>query len=406
MSLQSLCVVQSFVHGITASLEHSLHLYDTALQKLREDVEDHDLKLSKETLATIVVLSTTEVMFLNRVDNSWQIHARGISEILKLRGHIVETSDTVWHNLCSRLQTICVLDGLIQRRSLLLTPDCWRKLQGKLQGSNGVDLGKFDQLIDIASEVPVLLEETEGLLERPLGGLGSSPMQGVCLMRTFACILRRLCTWQERLRTNDRSDRPLYWTVPSALSHSNQIEGSEVLFPRVLEFRSLNVAIPLLFAWAIRVQIYDNLIRIYSVIGRASSDIPSFREIFMPQNENFANNTANEYDYTVQGQVDPTFDDGPSMVSSFTEADRLSRLICQGLEYCHKSRMGLLGPQCTTFPSWAIRNYFRHHVGHERELQWCQGFRNMRGEGSRCGIETMTFTDIPDGEFRQVDWTV
>lgn len=62
MSLQSLCVVQSFAHGIAVSLEQSLDLYNTALQKLREDVENHELKLSKETLATIVVLSTTEVV--------------------------------------------------------------------------------------------------------------------------------------------------------------------------------------------------------------------------------------------------------------------------------------------------------------------------------------------------------
>jgi hypothetical protein len=61
MSLQSLCVVQCYVHGISASLEQSLDLYNMALQKLREDVEDHELKLSKETLATIIVLSTTEV---------------------------------------------------------------------------------------------------------------------------------------------------------------------------------------------------------------------------------------------------------------------------------------------------------------------------------------------------------
>lgn len=283
----------------------------------------------------------------------------------------------------------------------MLTPDCWRKLQG----SSGVDLGKFDQLIDIASEIPVLLEETESLLECPLGGLGLLPMQGVCLMRTYAGILRRLCTWQERLRTTDNSDKPLYWTVPSALSHPNQIEGSEVLFPRVLEFRSLNVAIPLLFAWGVRVQIYNNLIRVYSLIGRASTDVPSFREIFRSHAESSANNTANQYDHTLQGQMDPTSDDGPSMVSSVTEADRHSRRICQGLEYCHKSRMGLLGPQCTTFPQWAIRNYFRHHPGHERETKWCQEFKNMRGTGSRCGIETMKFADIADGDVKHVDWS-
>jgi hypothetical protein len=62
MAVQSLCVVQSYVHGIHGStIEQSLHLYNSALQKLREDVDSHASKPSKETLAAIVVLSTTEV---------------------------------------------------------------------------------------------------------------------------------------------------------------------------------------------------------------------------------------------------------------------------------------------------------------------------------------------------------
>lgn len=215
-------------------------------------------------------------------------------------------------------------------------------------------------------------------------------------MRTYACVLRRLCTWQESLRTTGMSEKPLYWTVPSSLSHPDHVEGSEVLYPRVLEFRSLNVAIPLLFAWAVRVQIFNNLISIYSLIGSTSKDVPSFREIFRTHIESPSINIADEYDYTLQGQLKPSSDDGPSMVFSIMEADRLSRLVCQGMEYCHKSRMGLLGPQCTTFPSWAVSNYYRNHPGHERELKWCQEFRNMRGEGSRCGVEIMKFSDIVD----------
>lgn len=238
------------------------------------------------------------------------------------------------------------------------------------------------------------------MLACPLGGL--LPMQGVCLMRTYACILRRLCSWQERLRTTCTSEKPLYWTVPSSLSHPDQIEGSETLFPRVLEFRSLNVAIPLLFSWAIRVQIFNNLIRIYSLIGSASKDVPSFREIFKPHIETTSNETAEDYDYTLQRHTDSSSADGPSMIFSVNEADRLARLICQGLEYCNKLRMGLLGPQCTTFPQWSVRHYFRHHPGHEREMKWCHEFKNMRGEGSRYGIETMKFSDISDGDMPHV----
>jgi hypothetical protein len=218
-------------------------------------------------------------------------------------------------------------------------------------------------------------------------------------MRTYASILRRLCSWQERLRTCT-SEKPLYWTVPSSLFHPNQTSGSENIFPRVLEFRSINVAIPLLFSWAIRVQIFNNLIRIYSLIGRASTSIPSFRDIFKPptsstpENYDYATSTftASDYDYTPSSNDE----EGPSMIFSVSEADRLCTLICQGLEYFHKSRMGLLGPQCTTFPQWSIRHYFQHHPGHEREMKWCTEFKNLRGESSRCGIETMKFVDVGD----------
>jgi len=60
MSLQSLCVALLYVTG-SMSLEESLDLYNSAIQKLRADIDDPAVKLREETLAAIVVLSTSEV---------------------------------------------------------------------------------------------------------------------------------------------------------------------------------------------------------------------------------------------------------------------------------------------------------------------------------------------------------
>jgi hypothetical protein len=68
ISLFSFCVVVLHVSGSNVvSLERSLDLYNTALQKLRADIEDPEKKLREETLAAIVIISTIEVRNLEIV---------------------------------------------------------------------------------------------------------------------------------------------------------------------------------------------------------------------------------------------------------------------------------------------------------------------------------------------------
>jgi hypothetical protein len=68
VALNSLYMSQLYATGInTASLEACLDIYNTALQKLRADLEDPEAKLRDETLAAIVIISTNEVR--NHVGN-------------------------------------------------------------------------------------------------------------------------------------------------------------------------------------------------------------------------------------------------------------------------------------------------------------------------------------------------
>jgi hypothetical protein len=62
IALHSLYMSQLYATGCdTAPLETCLDIYDTALQKLRADLEDPEAKLRDETLAAIVIISTNEV---------------------------------------------------------------------------------------------------------------------------------------------------------------------------------------------------------------------------------------------------------------------------------------------------------------------------------------------------------
>lgn len=65
VALHSLYVSQLYATGNNMTpLETCLDVYNTALQKLRVDLEDSKAKLRDETLAAIVVISTNEVRSL------------------------------------------------------------------------------------------------------------------------------------------------------------------------------------------------------------------------------------------------------------------------------------------------------------------------------------------------------
>jgi hypothetical protein len=180
------------------------------------------------------------------------------------------------------------------------------------------------------------------------------------------------------------SDQPLYWARTSVLSSPNEAENAEKLFPMVLEFQSLDIAIALAFSWAVLLQIYCSLIRIFELLQSNSIDASKLME---SQQRGCNAPSPNHENHP------PPLTPWPSLSFCRADAHSLSRLICQSLEYCHKFEMGMLGPQAITYPQWILRRYFRFHAGHEREFQWCRDFKNMRGPGHRCGVEMMMFTD-------------
>jgi hypothetical protein len=218
-------------------------------------------------------------------------------------------------------------------------------------------------MMDPISEVPALLEETETLQKNSKTDFSLADAND--LLRKYDSVLQRILIWEEGLRKP--MDTPLYWATSSSLSHPAESPTSEKLFPLVLEFRSLNVAILVIFTRSVTLQIYSDVLSIHSLIESNSS----------------------------HAQRSPQSTHSPSKDKSFykTEADRLARFICQSFEYFHRVDMAMLGPQGTTFSKWLVKKYFRENLGHERELTWCLEFKNMKGPGFRCDVEMMAFTD-------------
>lgn len=309
---------------------------------------------------------------------------------------------------------------------MILTNQDWRRL--KYTNNHCGNAYELDELIDIVGEVPALLEEAEALFKQSRISNPAAPLLwDTSLIQSYASIAQRLYTWQEQLK-GIYSDAPLYWAMPSSLSYSPESEArdAENLFPLILHFRSLNVAIPLILSWAVLVQIYCSLSRIYEVIEQNPSsgsdqscgvgigvDIPE-----IPRNDttgnpfnnnNFNNNNnppTNENENSLSSSnQQSTINNNPPLPLSLeqqpccwptksfciTEGHKLVRLLCQSIEYCHQIDNGTLGPQAVTYPQWIMRRYFRFRPGYERELRWCREFRGMIGLGFRCGIRVMNF---------------
>ena len=227
-------------------------------------------------------------------------------------------------------------------------------------------------LLDIACEVPILLEETDKLT----ASLNLIPKQlNPSLFKASLSVLEKLnnCHQEHRARTG----RPLYWTMPSGVDNPADEPYNSKLFPFALQFDSLETASHVVLCWAIILQVLCNMIVLHQHFFGDSTLPLAFDESNI------------EDPPGMEPLLNLRF---PTMSSVKEEADKLARCICQSIEYCHKIEGGIIGPQMTTYAQWVLKSYFRR-FHQERELAWCLNIKNMRGPGFRHGIELMGFQD-------------
>lgn len=213
---------------------------------------------------------------------------------------------------------------------------------------------RLDQLMDIVCELPRKLD----LATKVSFGGQSGDSEATAAVIALWSILRDIYDWQMSLYAASRT--PLYTAVPSKLINPSDDIHDMKLFPFSLEFLSLEAATDFMMSWAFQLHIHIILQSLIEEMGEA---------VIVPSQFVDLHN---------------------SLSSVQREAEKLARLICQSIEYCHRIKMGTFGPQIMIYPQWVMRQFFAR-CGSERELQWCDNIRDMSGVGTRCGIKLMSF---------------
>jgi len=269
-----------------------------------------------------------------------------------------------------------VLTGLTERRELALGPEVWRQLM-PTTGTTGL----LDGLMDIVSDIPALLEAAEPVITDTAV---CSPAEVSALAKSLIDAYKRLDAWQQFCQLS--SPTPLYWAIPSTLHNPSDDLFPSKLYPFALEFQTLAIAVISILGAGVILQILGTIIRLDAKTCY-QEDLLSTHDLGEPQILGL---------HTGQEMFLDSFELSTRSYNSVPllkkEADRLARFICQSIEYCHRLEMGTFGAQVTCHSQWSARRYFRQ-TQQNRELSWCQNIKNMRGPGSRCGIDMMIFGD-------------
>jgi hypothetical protein len=247
------------------------------------------------------------------------------------------------------------------------------------------DAQKFDELIDIMAGVPVLLEESDMLINGTLVSVENIDFLRGNILRSYLLVVKKLSNWQLEVRADHPSQ--FYWAVPSSLDNPADVKFESKLVPFALEFDSLDTAVMFCLSWGVMLQLLMDVMSLYSYFFGNMANPPSLAEVLMETQKGpkFSKESLETYLFPGLEQL--------SIESVRQKADQLSRHLCQTVEFFHRIDMGTLGSQSTCYMQWIVRKYFRSHAGNERELEWVMNIKNMEGPGFRFGIELMTFRD-------------
>ncbi|KAI0012625.1 hypothetical protein F4779DRAFT_567382 [Xylariaceae sp. FL0662B] len=379
------CLAQLHVTGASnASLYQCLDQYNTALKHLYSDLDDLERRFREETLAAILVLSTCE-LFLCPAENGWSVHARGIAEILRLREPEMARTPA-WRHLFSRMRIVCTLEALTKRQAQILENDIWRQIVTE-SGFNGA----LDEVYRMVADIPAILEEAVSLSS--IGDQSILLRESAAVAQSILQMVKSIELWQDAFWKT--SPTPRAWLVPSRAVNPADVDPSNRIFPFYFEFESPSVAIPVVMCWSVVAQLYSNLIQIHDLVrARLGSHITL--EHLISQADTGVLDVASLLAASDRKTLLPTADKGRLIQHIQSEGTKMTRQICQSLEYFRRIEMGTYGGHATTYPSWSARQYFRLHPGHEREWSWLQNIHKMEGPGTRWGLTMMTFADIAE----------
>ncbi|KAI0097352.1 hypothetical protein GGR51DRAFT_541144 [Nemania sp. FL0031] len=373
-SLFAFCLSQLYVTGrADSSLYQCLDQYNVALQYLASDLDDPARRIQEETLASILVLSTCE-LFVCPGAKGWSTHARGISEILRLREPGMARTPA-WQHLVIRMRVVCTLEALTKRQGqMILETDIWRQVV-KECGLNG----PLDEVYHLVADAPTTLAQAATLSS--IADENVFLKESAVVAQSMLSIVNYVLEWLDGFLK--RSTTPRFWPTPSAAESVADMGPSNKVFPSCFEFESLTVATPVAMCWAVTAQLYSNVIQIHDLVKKRLASHIELEALLL------------QADITRRDAMIPSSERVVQSIDDIRhEGCKMARYVCQSLEYFHRAEMGTFGGQSTTYPCWSARQYFRLHHGDEREWAWIQNVHNMKGAGTRWGLTMMTFPDI------------
>ena len=172
--------------------EASTLLYGNALKHLQVALHDPERIHSDEVLIASLLLALYEVFQGSTVDSSsWLSHAQGAARLIELRGPERHRTDQAHQSfLASRISTIYA--GILQRKSSYLAAEEWRTVPWESQHRT-----YFDRLVDIAADLPVLLERLDSI---STGSPSSRTQRSRVLLQDLFAMQKAINTWKRYIK--------------------------------------------------------------------------------------------------------------------------------------------------------------------------------------------------------------
>lgn len=333
-SLLAFCTAQLYVNGAKDVYhEEAAERYHAALRMISSVASwDGEIQFGY-ILASILVLTTCE-MFISPTDDGWRLHVQGVASMLSLKRVPCTMPTDAWISLCSRLRLVSTISQLTNGKRGPITPFQWQTL---FPPSRKHD--PFDQVIDLASQLPHLFE---------LVSDGVYTIEGAAITDVLDGIFREFRDLQEEHRV--KSSVPLYTAVPSSCTNPSDDAYDSKLYPFMFHFRSLQIAGYVVLTWTFQLHIHILLLQMAATGHNTKTSIHDLQQM----------------------------------------AHALARHLCQSVEYCHQIGMGAVGPQAMSCAKWVLQRYLEQ-FGTAREIDWFHNIVNMKGAGMRFSIKLMTF---------------
>ncbi|KAL1963382.1 hypothetical protein VTN77DRAFT_8398 [Rasamsonia byssochlamydoides] len=243
-------------------VDDGLRLYSRTLEDLQEVLRQNEPALQPEILPTMQLLVLYELFeFGTESGAGWLTHSAGIETALRLRGpemH-VEGLDL---QMFQFYRTIGILKGMTSRKSTFLSEAEWVNVPWSLQPKNW-----FHQFLDLASEVPALLEQADALPWTAVDERSMS-LESRRLLLQFADLVHRLKDWEDRsgihLPLGPEYLAP-HWGASSMVSETGRPPVRTHRYPSKYPqslgtaFDALQSARLMLFYWATALTLYTTV---------------------------------------------------------------------------------------------------------------------------------------------------